>query len=514
MPDLLNIDAAYNSIGQRSYTSIVFKVGSTYYARKNDGSLISSSTTLDGVLSAACALKGSVLIAGTDTSTPTNMSFSGSFAGIDLQADTCVIIDKSVNLNVSNGYTGFVFRDHDQGYLGIVLYGSINENGSPARNWTFFKLQSDGSSGCINTYLQGFGGQINNASVAVELNCTSPGFINGNTFSGLFIDGTVTAFKFVGSSTGPIHHNYFENITLEGENGGAVRTGFKDICGERNAFIKCDTNDFASTDFSFNFTSSSRGNHVENCALDQGTFVDQGFQNSVTNVRTGGDTTSGILTSQMTRPDLVKIGTWFANGNITGGEGILNGKLSSIAVGTGTSSGSNDNTGVYQSFDTGATINSLTGNRLNFALTKRLLHPYFKTSINLGSNTNVRVFAGFVATSSAPVSAADPLNALEGVALWFDSGVSANWKRMHNDNVGASTVDDTGLAAGTGTLYPVEIYAVDDNRFRFVFNGTTTDITTNIPASTTSLAYWLYMENTTGASRTFKSAYVVFRSDA
>ena len=504
--------AAFKAVLKR-FTSVVYKSGSTYYARKYDGSQISSSGTFETVLAAACALKGSVLITGHDTVAPDTMTFSGSFAGIDLVADTTVIIDKSCNLTVPQGYTGYVFRDHDQGYLSIVMYGQVNEAGTPARLWTFLKLQSDGSSGCINTLLSGYGGQINNAGLGVELNCTSPGFINGNTFENLFIDGTVISFKFVGSSSAPIHHNTFSNITIEGESGGAVRTGFKDICGERNVFFKCDTNDYAATDFSFNFTSSSRGNHVENCSLDQGTFTDLGFQNSITNVRTGGDTTSGILTSYYTRPDLAKTGMFHGGSNAQECDGFLNSRISATTLNTGTKSNSADSTGMYMTMDTGATINSIFGHRLTFAPLTRINHAYFKTALYPGQTTASRIFAGFSTNTGAAASTADPLNAQSGVGLWFDSAVSANWKRMHNSGSGASTVDDTSLALAANTLYPVEIYAVDDNRFRFVFNGVTTDISTAIPASTTNLGFQIYIENTAAASKTCRVYYYILRTD-
>ncbi len=215
-----------------------------------------------------------------------------------------------------------------------------------------------------------------------------------------------------------------------------------------------------------------------------------------------------INTTSLLRPEIYKQGSWFAGAATSGTTGLLGGILSAVVVGTGSSSHTIDSTGNYMTWDTGATNNSLSGLYVNAAIMTRIGGAYFRSAIYLNSVSNVRIFAGLVNSAAAPASSADPLNALEGCGLWFDSAVSANFKRMHNDNTGASTVDDTSLAAATATLYPIEIYAVTDSLFRFVFNNTTTDISTNIPASTTTLGFRVYIENTTGASRTFRTYYV------
>ena len=160
-----------------------------------------------------------------------------------------------------------------------------------------------------------------------------------------------------------------------------------------------------------------------------------------------------------------------------------------------------------------ATINNRCGNRMTSTLLTRISKCYFKTLIYLNSVSNVRIFAGVVGDAADPASASDPLNAKAGVALWLDSAVSANWKRMHNDTAGASVVDDTSVVAAISTAYPVEIYGIWDGRFRFVFNGVSVDITTDIPASTTALAYWVYIENTTAASRTMRCYYTTVRTE-
>jgi hypothetical protein len=507
------IDLKDNNIAHRSFSAIVFKVGSTYYARKYDGSLISSGSVAETVIQAAMNLHGNVFLTGhvgNPTFTgPNQIVLSGSFSGLNISEGDGLYIDKPTEIIIPNGYTGYFLRALDQGYFKVQLDGDITEAGTPAKNWTCFLLQSDaGGSGVIGGYIGG-NGQVQNTGTFCELKSTSSGFITGNIFDGNFIDFSPLGFKFNSISSGPIDHNIFQNIIMEGTLGVSSRQFFKDISGDDNMFIGCIGEDFGPTDCEYNFLSTSKRNKVIGGGGEFGGYVsDLGSGNTFVGFSNG----TRVHHTYGTTPDVQKWGAWYGTQQ-TNADGFLNGRLSAIAVGTGSDGAGNDSTGMYRTFDTGATINSIAGNRLNAQVLRRILNAYFKTAVYLNSNANVRIFAGLVASGSAPVSSADPLNALEGVALWLDTAVSANWKIMHNDNAGASTVDDTGLSASTATLYPVEIYATKDNEFKVIFNGTATSLTTNIPASTTSLAYWMYIENTTGASRTMRCYYTIVRVD-
>lgn len=218
------------------------------------------------------------------------------------------------------------------------------------------------------------------------------------------------------------------------------------------------------------------------------------------------------LNQALTLPNVSKHGYYDCHSS-TVGDGLFSSNITSVIVGTATNAATIDATGFYRTYDTAGTINSIGGTRSTSNWGIRALNIYFKTALYLNSVSNVRIFAGLINSSSNPASSSDPLNAVAGVGLWFDDGVSANWKRMHNDSSGASVVDDTSLVAATSTLYPLEIYAVNDSIFRFAFNNTVTDISSNIPASTTTLSFWIYIENTTGASRTMRMYHVAGRID-
>ena len=216
----------------------------------------------------------------------------------------------------------------------------------------------------------------------------------------------------------------------------------------------------------------------------------------------------------LTRADVRKVGTWWGSANTTA-DGIIGGRLSATAVGTASNSAVHDENGIYTAYSTGGTINSIAGHRCGVRLMTRINNCYFKSKFATGSNiSDMRIFFGFVAATADPASSSDPLNALEGVGLWYDSAVSGNIKVMHNDTSGASAVDDTSIALATTTDYTIEIYAVSDTKFQFVLNdGAPIDISSNIPTSTTTLGFRTYLENTAGSTKGIDNHYITVGND-
>lgn len=76
------------------------------------------------------------------------------------------------------------------------------------------------------------------------------------------------------------------------------------------------------------------------------------------------------------------------------------------------------------------------------------------------ATTAVRGFIGLWNTFTAPTSAADILNGRGGAGLWIDTAVSSNWKIMHNDGTGASTISDMSPTAtiSNAGVHTVEIF--------------------------------------------------------
>ena len=90
---------------------------------------------------------------------------------------------------------------------------------------------------------------------------------------------------------------------------------------------------------------------------------------------------------------------------------------------------------------------------------QRRANPRFYVRFYPAQTTAQRIFIGMWNIFSAPTTTADMLNGRAGVGLWLDTGVSNNWKVMHNDGTGASTTVDTGQAITIADLQTVEIRA-------------------------------------------------------
>ena len=427
---------------------------------------------------------------------------------------------------------------YDNEVGGLVIFHSTDTE--PASMWTTdFNLHGPvgvqpgmliGLSQFINNYYNGSPTRNTSAGLGIYTKYnggggSQSGHLNATTYPidlGLIICGTSGS---TGSPTGTNGYNI--GIQVGGFGGSWQTSGFSRI-GTGMKIFDCYTN---AIDLSTQVASDLSGGYAIKLPSDGvvgysggAKFQYDSSDNMLARAKTiryvSADTNVGSTDSVHylalgNRPDIKKSGSYSCTG--TSADGMLNGRITTILVGAGpptNSAGADTTAGSHRSLDTSATVNNLASARMDQQNMWRLHNALFKAKITTGSSiANTRIFCGLVGDAAPPASAADPLNAKAGVALWYDSAVNANWRRLHNDTSGASVSDDTTLAVATTTEYIVEIEAVTDSKFVFRFNGTSTDISTDIPGSTTGLAWWIYIENTTGASRTMKLQYVMVRSD-
>lgn len=201
-------------------------------------------------------------------------------------------------------------------------------------------------------------------------------------------------------------------------------------------------------------------------------------------------------------------------------DGGWTGAITAITVGTGATGGVNlAADGTKTRYTTGATINSLTGARISATLTiRRDLNPW--TTWKLAPVTNVltrRIFFGYTSSTSAPVSAADPLANLSGVGFFYDSAVDGNWHIMQND--GSASSDSTTIANVAAAAAAVHTFGLRANnastRFEYSYDGGAwTTINTKIPAATTSLGWTWYQENLAASALFFDIYWITAIWDA
>ena len=143
------IDVVSNTVAVRGpWTVLLTKVGSTYYAIKHDGTILSSSTTAETVINAAITNKGLIRFANNnaDSAGGVNWTLSGSFTGFTLNVNTRIISDSVANIwiIVPQGFSGNAFKVGGSVGDPVETVGieglSITEGGTPQKLWTGIKL--------------------------------------------------------------------------------------------------------------------------------------------------------------------------------------------------------------------------------------------------------------------------------------------------------------------------------------------------------------------------------------
>src|SRR6187455_882136 len=106
MPDLLAVN-----LGPRRETITLYKLGTTYYARRYDGNIISSSDVPETVIQAALDNQGTIYFSNTQATGANGVDWtlSAGFAGLTVKKYTSILAEYGTNLIIPNGYTGNVF---------------------------------------------------------------------------------------------------------------------------------------------------------------------------------------------------------------------------------------------------------------------------------------------------------------------------------------------------------------------------------------------------------------------
>jgi hypothetical protein len=224
-----------------------------------------------------------------------------------------------------------------------------------------------------------------------------------------------------------------------------------------------------------------------------------------------------VKTADKSSPAQGKRGSFWGISQTAGCDGMFQGAGAAITVGTGAAVGiQRDSTGLSYRLGSGTTINSLSGTKIAGLYTERDYNPVCEWQIAVQQTTDTRCFFGFM-SSVAPVSGADPLNALSGVLFGLDTGVNGNWHIYQNSGSGAS--DSTtipNVAAADTSAHKFALRADNANtKFQYAYghtditSATWVDINTKIPAATTGMGWGWWIECLVGsATKTFQTYYV------
>ena len=211
-------------------------------------------------------------------------------------------------------------------------------------------------------------------------------------------------------------------------------------------------------------------------------------------------------------------------------EGILKGNV----AGTAPTMIAESSHGCAGRFTTAAAINSMATLRYNNPggnNIERGQMPSVNVRFRPFDAAGVRIFIGlWDGMAAAPTTTSDILNAKKGVGLWVDTAVTTQWKVMHNDGIGASTVSAiagnptiSSLALSRAYIY---IYVHSANplgaappgspviKANVICNNINQTVTTNLPPNATDkLGFLLSLENTTAGAKFMDIWDIEMRTD-
>ena len=155
--------------------------------------------------------------------------------------------------------------------------------------------------------------------------------------------------------------------------------------------------------------------------------------------------------------------------------------------------------GTSVEFTTGAGAGNTAGFRLGARHTCRDFNPVCRFRVKSDANSNLRWFIGLVGDTAELGNTDDPLNALNGF-LFGKITTQANYRCLHNDGVGATISDDTGVAADNSPHY-IDIYtkgAATSTFYLTIDSVLRNTVTTEIPAASSTLAFQMTIINAGG----------------
>jgi hypothetical protein len=499
--------------GFSSKKNVLYKIGSTYYYERYDGTVISSSGTLETVLQAAIDTGGT-------TSVPAG-SYVFNSAGVNLETNVCLELDPNAQFSVPQGFTGTMFNVPQQKNNIHVSGGYLFEAGTPAKLWTGIKLDSTNSAGIFHCSFRNM--KIRHTGKGIHLNTTgSDAFLNACLFEEIWIDKPIIGVNFesnydglAGTASG-INRNLFQQVWVQDDTTLHDCTyGFKDIQNFDNTFIACKVWDQSSSVTQKTATIAPKSIHTTIIggimARDSDFFVDNSWPRS-TVVINGDYHTSPLVVGGMS----VDTGSMVSNGKkaggfsanaTTAGWGIFGGGFSAY-----TGIGTTTQTITYANGTGGRTIPTLTvtgngaGYRFTNLFTCRGWNPRFRAKVLFNTNTLQRIYFGLAGTASADLAGDDPLNAMAGVLIGARSA-DTNFQVMHNDAAGATNFIDTGVPINTTSIRTFDIKASETsttNKWKWSIDGSAwADITSaDTPTQTTALGlHFAIITNESGVAK-------------
>jgi hypothetical protein len=489
----------------------IYKIGSTYYLEKNNGTLIDASGTLETVFQSALTDAGDIHILNG------SMAFSAGFAGLEAAADDIAIyLDTQAYLEVPQGYTGHVIRVKEGTSGNIHNFrcygGNMREAGTPQKLWTGFLFETIASGGVYGCSIRET--KVWRAKTALHLKCTAASSaINGNVIDHLWANECLNGVDF--ESTAPatsngINRNQFNSVILQDSITDDALYGFKNIRDNDNVFISCKAWDLNSPSTQKTATIHAAATNTIIIGgimnVPGGYFIDNSPSTIIIAPEWG---TLKFGSVALVDSSFVPVGNRRKGSyNITtasSGDRLLGSGMTNYAGESANTAQMSTSAGLYRTRTTVATTNSGAGNRYTLALTQRGLNPVYRIKFRLNQTASISPYFGWTSSLSTDASGDDPLNALSGVIL-TSRKADTNLFIGCNDGTGVTTFTDTGIPRDTTiNTFVLEAQNAETNKWRWSLNNAAwTELTdTNIPAATTALTIWNEIQTGADVTKSF-----------
>lgn len=429
---------------------------------------------------------------------------SSSFTGFDIPEFTSIRCPPNCIVFVPNGYDEFMWRMN--GYttgqssatqqMGL-LGGYFREAGTPQNLWDGLLLQCndpDDSGALYSCFGRDF--TIANALHGIHLKTTDDNglsFINGCQFMNIQLANCEKMIRFnqngkplYAGGIGFASRNEF--ISIVGQAGSDTVHGVQDITGKANQFIGCKMWDMPGGGITSNITAAAFNTQILGGIMTSQNFVDLGVDSfvfdDIVKLRW-----SDIELSALSGPIRGKKFGRFDGTSTSSGSGIFSGGFSQTG---GAGAFMDTVNGMYSRFDTGAVSGNTANMRYANPYTVRAFNPFLGIKFMLSVATNNRTHIGFKTTPTTAVADGtdDPLANISGVMI-AQRAADNTFQICSNNGSANSNFAPTGVSIVANTIYTIKFRAVGDSKFQYSLNGGAwTDITTQIPASTTAIGVY------------------------
>ena len=456
-------------------------------------------------------------------------NLSAGFTGWSLPKYTTVTMAPTCGIFVPDSYAGYVFgmipASAGGTYIGSMVEGGyIREFSGAGANadhlWSAFRLECGNPGGTTSVdfvTLQHINVAYAKNGIEFLNNSTDgSGWINGNTFIDLTFADCENGINFNnnGRPVEPTGGYGFTNrnnfIGMHGQAGNVSIYGVKDIIGKMNIFIDCtmwDLHAFANSAIAR--SSTVVAGSKRNCFIG-GSMASYRFKDDV------GDTimiddTDMYLPGIITKPSLRRWGAWMGTSSTNGSSsGVMSAGVT--VSGTGTQQIDVTN-GTRQRFTTTAADVSPAGFRYAVVFTYRAFNPRLLVKFSLQQTTNQRLWIGLCNFNTLPTANTwTDLKHFFGLAL---RSTDTNFQIAHNAGTATTTWVSTGTAVNTA-VHTIETIADNTNaRWGYLWDSakSPTWISTNLPATNTSLAFVAILETAEVAAKSIELYNVEVESD-